>query len=62
MTSFVTNDPNRQCLDFESALDVYHDAKAPSDDTVVASTAIEDCANAAFIFELAAPIAAPAVA
>jgi len=53
MTNFQTADPNLQCLDSEPALDVYHFPSDPTHDYVIARKSAGDCADVAFIFEIA---------
>ncbi len=55
MTNFHTADPNLQCLDNESALDVYQYQGDPTHDYVITRTSSGDCADAAFIFERPTP-------
>ena len=59
MIDFTTADPNFECLDSESALNVYFYVKDPLDDYVVTRKSAGDCANAAFVFVPPTPDTTP---
>jgi len=56
MIDFTTADPNFECLDSESALNVYFYVNDPLDDYVVTRKSAGDCANAVFVFVPPAPV------
>jgi len=59
MIDFTTADPNLECLDNESALNVYFYVNDPQNDYVVTRKSAGDCANAAFVFVPPTPVTTP---